>query len=239
MNNKGFTLVEVLATIAILSILMGISIPIVTKYIDKAKAESDEEMTETVKKATVSYIQANKDLAPKEDGSSIDVSVNDLYKNKYITEELVNSNKESCMDSSYTRVTKVHEDKYKYDVYLYCGGKELTNQVKSSKPEIGNFKFSNLDDLDNMKFSFSLFIDNNDDYIEEYSYIIYAKLTEDNEDYEEVYDSGPLSGNHVSNLSKTVRVKDMVNFITNNNIKVTVNVKSNTGITNTKTITAK
>ena len=238
MNNKGFTLVEVLATIAILAILFGVSVPVVSKYINKAKVESDEEMTETVKKATVSYIQANKDLAPKEDGSSVEVYVTELYQNKYITHELINSNSESCMDGSYTQVTKVEEGKYKYDVYLFCGGKEIKNEVKSSKPEIGNFKFSDLDDLDKMSFSYSLFIDNKDEYIEEYSYIIYAKMSKDS-DYDEVYDSGPISGNHLSTIGNTVRIKDKVSFINTNDIKVTINVKSNTGISNTKTITSK
>ena len=238
MNKSGFTLVEVIAVIAVLGILMGISITAVTKYIEKAKNETEVEMTETVKKATVSYIQANKDLAPKEDGSSVDIYVSELYDNKYITEKLVNGDKIDCMSDSYTRVTKIHDNKYKYSVYLNCGGKEIKNEARTIKPVIGNFKFNNLDDINNMSFSFSIFIDNEDDYIDNYSYIIYSKINS-NYDYEEVYDSGPISGNHKSSISDTIKVKELISFINNNDLKVKVIVKSSSGITNTKTINAK
>ena len=237
MNKKGFTLVEVLAVIAILGILFGVSIPMVTRYIEKSKQESDEEMTETVKKATVSYLQANKELAPKDDGTSVEIPVTELLSHKYITHELINTKGENCMENSYTLVTKVEEDRYTYDVYLYCGGTLIKNESASGKPSISNLKFSDTDDISNMSFSFSLFVDKNE-FIKEYSYVIYAKMNEYN-DYEEVYDSGSLSGNNASTLSKTVKIKDQASFINTNKIKVVVTVINNKGIKNTKTITAK
>ena len=238
MNKKGFTLVELLATIAIIGILMGISISAVSRYINKAKLETEDDMTETVKKTTISYLQENKNLVPKEDGSYTDIYVTELYNNNLLTEKLVNGNKEDCMDGSYTRVTKISEDKYKYDVYLYCAGRLITNEVSSNKPEIGNFRFINLDDIDNMSFTFSLFISSKEDFIEEYSYIIYSKINSDGS-YEEVYNSGTISGDNQSSINNTIKVKDKVDFINNNRLQVKVTVKSSSGIVNTKTITAK
>ena len=36
-NNKGFTMVELLAVIVVLAIMMGIAIPAVTHYVNKGK----------------------------------------------------------------------------------------------------------------------------------------------------------------------------------------------------------
>ena len=44
MNNKGFTLVEILATIAILGILSGIVIGGVQKYIEKSRQQAYDTM---------------------------------------------------------------------------------------------------------------------------------------------------------------------------------------------------
>lgn len=237
MDRKGFTLVELLATILILGILMGISITAVSKYINKAKTETEEDIVNTVKQATVSYLQDNKSFLPKEDGASVDIYVNDLYDAKYITNKLVNGNKEECMESSYAHVTKVKGNKYLYDVYLYCAGRLITDEVTSNTPIIGNFRFNNLDDINNMNFTFSLSINNSNDYIDEYSYVIYYKANSESE-YEEVYNSGSISGNHNPKINETINIKDKIPFVSNNNIKVTITVKSNTGISNSETITS-
>ena len=47
-NNRGFTLVEVLAVIVILGILAGVGIPMVTRYIEKTRMQSYETMEETI-----------------------------------------------------------------------------------------------------------------------------------------------------------------------------------------------
>ena len=47
-KKNGFTLVELLAVVVILGIIMVISIPAVTKWIDSSKVESKESMKKNV-----------------------------------------------------------------------------------------------------------------------------------------------------------------------------------------------
>ena len=47
-NKKGFTLVELLAVVVILGIIMTISLPAVSRWIDRGKKESDESQKKTL-----------------------------------------------------------------------------------------------------------------------------------------------------------------------------------------------
>ncbi|MBO7441964.1 MAG: prepilin-type N-terminal cleavage/methylation domain-containing protein, partial [Paludibacteraceae bacterium] len=51
-NQKGFSLVELLAVVVILGIVMAISIPAVSRWISKGKQESDESQKKTLVMAT-------------------------------------------------------------------------------------------------------------------------------------------------------------------------------------------
>ena len=59
MNRKGFTLVELLATIVVLAIVVGISVPSVTGIIRKSKEKSEMAFIETIKDAMDVYISSS------------------------------------------------------------------------------------------------------------------------------------------------------------------------------------
>ena len=59
-NNKGFTLVEVIAVVAIITILSIILIPNVTKLINKEKSDAENSIKDTILVATKTFVTDNK-----------------------------------------------------------------------------------------------------------------------------------------------------------------------------------
>lgn len=57
LNNKGFTLVEIIAVVAIMAILMGVAVIGVTKYQESAREDSYEAMESSAHAAAQNYIQ--------------------------------------------------------------------------------------------------------------------------------------------------------------------------------------
>ena len=56
LNNKGFSLVELIIVIAIMAILIGVMAPQLLKYIEKTRVSSDTQLADTVKTAVTTAI---------------------------------------------------------------------------------------------------------------------------------------------------------------------------------------
>ena len=69
-NKKGFTLVELLAVIVILGIIMTVSIPAISKWINRSKNESLESQKQTLLMAGEAYAQGNSKVLPKAIGEA-------------------------------------------------------------------------------------------------------------------------------------------------------------------------
>ena len=120
-SSKGFTLVELLAVILIIGILLTISVTAVMHFIDKARNEQLASQEKIVKMAAESYLQDNRSQLPKSVGETTSVSLGTLRTSKYLTEDIKNSDGESCMGESYVTVLKKTQKKYVYTVFLHCG----------------------------------------------------------------------------------------------------------------------
>lgn len=108
MNNKGFTLVELLATIVVLAIIAGISFVSLNVFFGKAKENTEEVFVDTIKDAMDIYLDSDgksldfnskcSNQLSKKHGlvdvyKASDITFNDVINSKYkpITkEELVN-----------------------------------------------------------------------------------------------------------------------------------------------------
>ena len=78
MNNKGFTLVELLATVLILSIITGIATISYTSYLKKTKSKAEEIFKENVSNYIDAFISANTSKLTDEE-----LVGNNVYSQKY------------------------------------------------------------------------------------------------------------------------------------------------------------
>ena len=56
MNNKGFTLIEVLSVIVILSVIMGIALPVINNSLEKSKRKQEEDRKKSMLSAAEMYV---------------------------------------------------------------------------------------------------------------------------------------------------------------------------------------
>ena len=128
-NNKGYTMIELLATITILGIIMTIAIPSVMVYVNRGRETFYNNQKKNLVHAAKSYI-TNTNHKPAKVGDYMDLSMDDLVQGKYI-DVIRDSNKKKCYgsedangvegDYTYVRVTRL-SDKFKYEAHLFCPG---------------------------------------------------------------------------------------------------------------------
>ena len=128
-NNKGYTMIELLATITILGIIMTIAVPSVMIFINRGREAFYDNQKKNLVHAAKSYVTAT-NLRPAKVGDYMDLSMDDLVAKKYI-DVIKDSNKNRCYgsedangvdgDYTYVRVTKL-SDKLKYEAHLFCPG---------------------------------------------------------------------------------------------------------------------
>ena len=97
MNNKGFTLVEILAVVVLLGIIIIIVAPNISKSNDNTKKKLLDNKINQIKKVAVTYGQDNKNEFENEctiDGNKydcIEIKVSNLIENNYINAESDNN----------------------------------------------------------------------------------------------------------------------------------------------------
>lgn len=64
LNKKGFTLIEILATVTILGILSGVAVIATSRYLDKARNDSYKAMEESSYVAAQNYLQKHNPVIP-------------------------------------------------------------------------------------------------------------------------------------------------------------------------------
>ncbi len=74
LNNKGFSLVELIVVIAIMAILVGVLAPSVLGQLDKAKASKDKQAFDAVASA-VAYAYADQDVTNGKPTGTSDIQV--------------------------------------------------------------------------------------------------------------------------------------------------------------------
>ena len=212
-SNNGFTLIELLAVVVVLGIILGISITAVMHFVDRAKKEQIASQEKALTIAAKSYLQENRGLLPKSIGETTVIPVSVLKTNNYITENIKNSKKESCMENSYVTAYKETQSKYIYKAHIYCGSETGTTTIATSTPTIKiDFVDSNGTSIKNdpsilEKVSEAKFIidfgggtkDGKGVAIDGYSYSILVKVNGES-NLREVYSSGTLSANHATSI---------------------------------------
>lgn len=129
-NKKGFTLIELIAAIAILGIMSGIAVAAVSTILKNSREEYYKSLRSTIVMAAKSYYADHRSMLPKT-GKTRKITVQKLVETKYLEKKPTAHDKETlCVDGTYVEVTKIAKDKYDYKITLTCGNisSSLTNE---------------------------------------------------------------------------------------------------------------
>lgn len=147
-NNKGFTMVELLAVITILGLLLGIGVATIQKATDKARVNFYKSQRTTIENATATYLADHKNEYPKYVGSTKSITLRTLQTNKYLGPFTDHSKQENSCNPDNTKVVVIKTDlnRFTYKSVLNCNSitdqdlRELTPSTKSFSKSSGKIK---------------------------------------------------------------------------------------------------
>ena len=119
-DKKGFTLVELLATVTILGILSTIAIASVSGLLQKGRDEHYKTAEKQMIQAAKSYVQQNRGALPKVQNGTSKITLYTLIANKYIGTIKDHSDNECDKDNSYVTIKKTSQTNYSYKAHLKC-----------------------------------------------------------------------------------------------------------------------
>lgn len=167
MNNKGFTLVEMLAVVVILGIVMGIATNGVINYINTSKKKSEDVFISKLESAIVAYIDLNKasindggitgidfkkckksgDDSSDNCSQSSALEIGKFRVNQVVDKGLISGdkiinpkNKKSCFSNDKNPYVRVFKDSdYVYYYYVDLTGSNTLCDISSDNSVITNF----------------------------------------------------------------------------------------------------
>ena len=219
-HSRGFTMVELIATILILGILTTISVVAIQSVVKKARDNYNRSQEDSISAAARSYAEKNQQYLPKVNGQTTTITLASLRKAKYI-DKVKDYSKNTCDENlSYVQIF-MYDGAYYYTPYLVC-----PNYTSNVIEKFGNY------DID-VAFSGGVTTSRAKLTIKEpkagivtYNYKIYA-------DGKLVHTSGNLNGNKSKEVTKDIDVVEYTPAI----IKISVTAINGTGVTQTKSFT--
>lgn len=207
-----FSIVELICIIVIVGLIITMSIFTVLRTLEKTEENSKLAQEELIIRACERYITKHLDAAPKAIGDSTNIEFDKLKSSNYLTEDIYDTSKETCMAHSYVRVYKLNKNEYSYLPYLHCGESKDKETKEKYVEEIPNpdvnLLFIDGKEENNNNLIFNninesrIYIDMNggeDSFgrkIELYNYeiVIYMR-TKTNPNLKQVYSSGVIDAN--------------------------------------------
>ena len=125
LNNKGFSLVEVLAVIIIIGVIATIAAPTVSKYINGSKLTTfiayENSMEDAAKNAVLDCVGNNSSKCElPEKGETNEIKLSYLINEGFIDEIKSPDGGKCDFDKSFVRVENRGNLNYKFKVCLYC-----------------------------------------------------------------------------------------------------------------------
>ncbi len=113
--NKGFTLIELMAVVVIISLIAILTFPNIVNQIEKSKKANTNNIKTVVIEAAKKYVRDNIDEYDRITDSCL--PINTLVENNYIDSDIV-SIKDYDMTKKYIKIVK--SDSFKYSVVDEC-----------------------------------------------------------------------------------------------------------------------
>ncbi len=127
-NKKGYTLIELLGVIVLLSILSSLGVVVYTNFMIQREQVYYKELEESMLLAGGEYYTFNKSSAPLMFGDEKKVTLSYLKNNIYTEGEIKDARNNSCdLEESYVGAYKDSIDKTNYYVCLVCGDYHTEN----------------------------------------------------------------------------------------------------------------
>ena len=120
-NNKGFSMVEILAVVVILGIISLIGIAAISRLVKNSRDHYYDTQSDQLVMAAKAYANDDRSILPKMVGGSNRVYLKDLKIKNYIKGDIFDQNKKICdPDKSYVAIFKKNKTDYSYVGYLNC-----------------------------------------------------------------------------------------------------------------------
>ena len=204
-SNRGFSFVELLATIVIMGLLSGLAIVSIRFLTNKAEKEYYKAQESEIVMAAKSYTQDNRNYLPKRVGFKKQIYLKTLQDKKYIGDVVDRGKKKCDPTKSYVQVYRYDKNHYNYVVNLVCNSYKSMDNDDSNITEKPTVKINFLNVSKNDKYSdakVNLVIED-DNKISSYSYIIVK-------DGEEVKNSGDIDGKLQTKIDTNISLADYV-----------------------------
>ena len=131
-NRKGFTMMELLATIVIIGIVMTIGVVAVSNIVTNSRNKYNNTQKELVQSAAQEYYLNNKTKLPTVYLEEQKVTLKELESGKYINSVKDAYGSLCSKDDSYVVVTKTGNNKYKYNAVLKCGDRQIGEEERKN-----------------------------------------------------------------------------------------------------------
>lgn len=130
MNRKGFTLVELLAVIIILSVILMVVIPVVDKVVSGSKETAYNAQIERIKQGASDWAITNAKYLPNENGESIIIYLGELKAKGFIPLDIKNPKTNKIMSNNSTITITNNNGDYSFDVNVI----DISNSESPNAP---------------------------------------------------------------------------------------------------------
>lgn len=125
LNNKGFTLIELIATIALLAVIAIISFVSINGVVNQSKVNDCESLIMNIKSAAKEYVSDNR--YNFNNNNSFEITAQKLIDDKYLSSPIVNPFTKEDIVASTIKINITLKDDYSANTVTVKNG---TNDIK-------------------------------------------------------------------------------------------------------------
>ena len=136
---KGFTILELLVALVIMGIVLSLAVMAINRYVIFGHNTIDKQLEKQLELSTKNYLNDNKSTLKVDD--SLIVWYTTLKSNNYMTNDLIDSNGNSCGKSYVVVKKELGKNEYNYSTCITCDNGGYSN-ISSKKECTSNFASS-------------------------------------------------------------------------------------------------